>query len=56
MINTMLPQQWIKKKNRRVRHARAKDDGEKVVPEAKQVKLTPWQVYMKEFGNSDGRC
>ena len=29
-------------------------DTNEVVPEAKRVKLTPWQAYMKDFSKSDG--
>ena len=29
-------------------------DVNEVVPEAKRVKLIPWQAYMKDFGKSGG--
>ena len=47
----LLYQRWIKKTNRRVRYTRPKND----VPASKRVKLTPWQVYMKDFGQTDGK-
>ena len=48
-----LSQRWIKKKNHRMKQTRTGDTNE-VIPEAKRVKLTPWQAYMKDFGKSDG--
>ena len=49
----VLLHRWIKKRNRRMKQARTGDINE-VVPEAKRVKLTPWQAYMKDLGKSDG--
>ena len=48
----LLLQRWIKKKNRRVKYVRAEND---VIPAAKRVKLTPWQAYMKDFGQTNGK-
>ena len=44
----------VEKKNYQCKHAKVPSDDMKVIPAAKRVKLTPWQVYMKDFGDSVG--
>ena len=45
-------QNWIKKRNFIKRHAKVTD-----LPSgsAKRVKLTPWQVFMQDFGKTEGK-
>ena len=35
-----------------MKHARTQAN--EVMPAAKRIKLTPWQAYMKDFGQTDG--
>ena len=43
-----------KEKNYRKRHAKHPPDTHNIIPKAKRVKITPWQVFMKDFGDSAG--
>ena len=47
-------QRWIKKKSYRLRHKRKADDV-KDMPVRKKLKVTPWQHFMKQFGESEGK-
>ena len=47
-------QRWIKKKKYRLKHAKRPDVEELHLPVQKKVKITPWQKFMKEFGESEG--
>ena len=42
-------QRWIKKRGRTERHLQVTE-----MPPTKRCRITPWQVYLKEFGKSDG--
>ena len=35
-----------------MKHARTQAN--EVMPAAKRIKLTPWQAYVKDFGQTDG--
>ena len=45
-------QRWIKKKNYRRKHAKSVEGT--VYHTAKKSKPTPWQVFQKEYGASEG--
>ena len=51
-ITVFFEQRWIKKKNYRKNHAKRPQGA--VVPTKKVPKLTPWQIFLKQFGDSDG--
>lgn len=46
-------QGWIKQKSYKRNHARKKQDVE--LPVHKKARLTPWQIFLKEYGKSAGK-
>ena len=51
-INLM--QGWILKNSHRIRHSKRPQTIE--VPKAKKARQSKWQVFLKQFGESSGKC
>ena len=49
LLHLCLLKRWVKKRNYDRSHSSAKAD-----PPLKKMKLTPWQVFQKDYGQSDG--
>ena len=52
LLHLCLLKRWVKKRNYVRSHTSAKADP--TLPPLKKMKLTPWQVFQKEYGESDG--